>query len=205
MRSGVFLCALFLAGFAAGDLYSAPKVSMSAKLQKTLAGRIVQHRLEIYVGKTVDFSVRHQGTNYNYSGKIEQIVVPDIADYLSTGDQGKARFKAKLSDVQPKESLGGDVPLPEIVELQHVQLWSYKPPFAGHVQYISAGELVGSNYQKARLIAKYQDDSGEAFWEALIELEDTPEGSSAVREVEPFIVMLNDKEHFTDFIPFPVH
>ena len=201
MRIGIFSCVLLWAGFTTGKLHSAPKVSMSAKLQETLAGRIVQRRLEVYVGKSVDVLVRHQDTNYRYSGKIEQIIVPDIADYLSTGHQ--ARFKAKLSDVQRQEPQDDDMPLPEIVELKRLSIFGTGG--VGHLQYISAVELVGYNYRKARLLAEYKDDSGETFWEALVELEDNPEGYPRYpreRETEPFVVLLNEKKDFTEVITY---
>ncbi len=141
MRIGIFSCVLLWAGFTTGKLHSAPKVSMSAKLQETLAGRIVQRRLEVYVGKSVDVLVRHQDTNYRYSGKIEQIIVPDIADYLSTGHQGKARFKAKLSDVQLQEPQDDDMPLPEIVELKRLSIFGVGG--IGQMQYLDANALLG--------------------------------------------------------------
>ena len=202
MRIVIFACVLLWSGFTAGKLYSAPKVIMSAKLQGTLAGSIVQRRLEVYVGRTVEFAVRHQGTNFLYSGKIEQIIVPDIADYISTGHQGKARFKAKFSDVQPKDKQDNDIRLPEAIDFKNVLLREDTFPSVGYMQYLDADALLGGDYQLVRLLARYTNDSGETFWEALVELAQDPETPHKKREIEPFVVLLNEKEDFMKIVAY---
>ena len=180
MRSLMLTCALLGAGFVAGKLYgSPPKVVMSAKLSETLAGRIVERRLASYVGK----SVQHEGS----SATIKQIIVPDMAE--KRGDHGHARFKAKLSDNEGNEIT---------VELRKLGIFKSFPT-PGHVQLINANanELFGDNYSHARLLAKYTDDSGEVFWEALVEF-----GAShnETKEADPFVVLLSEKEDFAKIV-----
>ena len=201
MRSGRCACActLLLAGFAAGELYSTPQVSMSAKLQKTLAGRIVQRRLEGYVGQRIEFVVRIRDKRRRYTGTIEQIIVPDIAEYIATGDYSKARFKAKLSDVQPQDPQDNNHPLPDTAELSRSNIGGV--PGVGHVQSINVAELLGSvmgdGYLKARLVAKYKNNNGETYWEGLVEM---VEGYLGKHETEPFVVLLSEKEDFMEII-----
>ena len=201
MRIGIFACALLWAGFTTGKLYSAPKVSMSAKLQETLAGRVVQRHMEAYVGKSFTFIARgSDAARQRFSGVIEQVIVPDIAGYLSTGDHSKARFKAKLRDVQPQEPQDSNIPLPEVVDLKQMDIFHTRGAgFVGQMQLLSS-ETLGHSYRYARLLAKYQDDGGETLWEALVEI-DTKDHKK--KEIAPLVVLLSEKEDFMEIVAFP--
>lgn len=210
MRFVMLACTLFGVAFAASKLHGSPKVIMSSKLQGTREGRIVQQRLAGYVGKRTDFSVYHQGeggglpVRYIYSGKIEQVIVPDVAAYIRTGNQGKARFKVKFSDVQPQAPQNPNIPLPVVADSTRVDIFwgSGDPPYAvGFVVYpsLAGNELLGGKYQ-VRLLAEYKDASGETFWEVLVELEDLPQFPFR-REIEkPFVVLLNQEQDFMKVI-----
>ena len=178
MRSLMLTCALLGAVFVASKLYgTSPKVVMSATLQKTLAGRIVERRLAEYVGKSVQYGAS--------SATITQIIVPDMAE--DRGNQAHARFKAKLNYE------GNEV----TADLMRLSIFAGNFPAPGHVQLINATELLGDNYSHARLLAKYTDDNGEVFWEGLVEF-----GAwySETKEAEPFIALLSEKEDFAEII-----
>ena len=204
MRVIMLVSALMGLGLAAGELPTLSSgVGMTAKLQGTLAGQIVQRRLKVYVGKTVDFYVIHQGTSYRYSGKIAGIIVPDIANLTRTGDHSEVRFKARLRDVQAQEN--NDLPLPKIVDLRQLNLRGYPASHlrhVGRVQRLDANELLRGNYQEARLLARYKGDNGEIFWEALIEIK--RDSQEARREIEePFVVLLNRGRDFYIPVGYP--
>ena len=203
MRIGV--CALLLAGLVAGGVRGSPGVSISAKLQGTVVGRTVVRRLEVYAGKRVEFVVRQRGPDRSndryYEGRIDQVIVPDIADFLSTGrGSNAARFKAKVSEVQPKNPQDATQPLPEIVKFRN-----FSPiggGNVGHMQYLES-PLLGEKFPLARLLAEYRSTAGDSFWEALVEIESEGRFIMDRREVaEPFIVLLSEKEDFLKVVAY---
>lgn len=196
MRIVIIACVLLWASPAL------PTVVMSDKLQNTSAGRIVQRWLESYVGKSVVHrklvTLSVHGSHFH--AKIKQIIVPDIADYLSTGDQSNARFLAKVD----KWKIGDKVPvdhIEETVELKDLDI--FEPGGVGHIQYLVAerlSETLGENYYQARLLAKYRDESDETFWYSLIEIKKDADGNR--QESEPVVLLLSEKE---DFIKVVAH
>lgn len=175
--------------FTASELYAAPPVSISAKLEGTLAGRIVVRRLAGYVGKQVVYYPSKPPRlvplpfqeDKRLSGIIEQIIVPDIADY--NGDSSRVRFKAKLTNIVGDTGPGKP---PDVVELKELDIFGRSG--VGQHQLL-ASELLGEGFRLARLLAEYKDDNGDVFWEALVELKDG-------EEVEPHVVLLNAKDDF---------
>ena len=181
---------MLLAGLVGGNIYADPKVSISAKLQGTKEGHVILRRLAALLDKRVEFV--HKGTDH--TGVIHRIIVPDIADYLRTGDQSKARFRAEVWG-QRKDAVATAITFQEELELGDLDI--IDKGGIGHVQYI-ASELLGEDYRRARLLAKYEDNDGEVFWEALVEM--TGGGAQAVELDDPFIIMLSEKDDFDKII-----
>lgn len=189
----LFTCVLLLGGLATdGVSLSAPAVSMSEKLRGSLVGRTVSRRLEGFVGKDVEFVLRHRGTDRYYSGKIDQVIVPDIADYIRSGNHDDIGFMMKVSAVQPDDGTR----LPDVVEMKNIV--SIGIGRIGYVQYINSASL-GEEFPLARLLTEYKDTGGKTFWEALIEVKSDV---GQIRELEkPFIVLLSEQEDFLKIFP----
>ena len=191
MRALIITCSVLWAYFVASKLYGVPPVSLSAKLQGTLAGRIVERQLAGYVGQRVTFS----DGDVHFSATIEQIIVPDIIAYLDNGFSA-AQFKAKLREVNVENPQDGELPLPDVVELRRLD--SIGPGAAGHVQQLKPA-LLGEGFLLARLLAKYKDDNDAVFWQALVEVKRV---DNSWEEIAPFVVLLSEKDDFFDFHPF---
>ena len=182
MRVVIMACAVLWSGLVVGNAPASPKVVMSDKLQGTRAGRIVHRWLGGYVGKMLGNQVT-----------IEQVIVPDIADYLSTGDQSKARFKAKLSNEA-------------VMEFKDLGIFRREPGVigqVGHIQYLEAdklAEILGESYLHARLLAKLTDENGDRYWYGLIEIKKDADGRR--QEIEPEVILLSEKEDFMEFVAF---
>ena len=191
MKALIIACSVLWAYFMASKLYGVPPVSISAKLQGTLAGRIVERQLAGYVGQRVTFS----DGDIHFSATIEQIVVPDITAYLNTGGPGPsaARFKAKLGEVKVENQRDGEIPLPDVVELK--QLDNIGPAAVGHVQYLEP-TLLGAEFPLARLLAKYRDDNDAVSWQALVEAKRGADNSW--EEIAPFVVLLSERDDFLE-------
>ena len=191
MRTLIITCSVLWAYFVASKLYGVPPVSLSAKLQGTLAGRIVERQLAGYVGQRVTFSY----DDIHFSATIEKIIVPDITACLNTSEAGPraARFKAKLGEINVENPRDGETPLPYVVELRRLDIIG--PAAAGHVQYLKP-TLLGAEFPLARLLAKYRDDNDAVFWQALVEVKRGADNSW--EEIAPFVVLLSERDDFLE-------
>ena len=209
MRIGIFICALLWAGFTTSKLHSAPKVVMTAKLQETAAGRIVQRYMEAYVGKSFTFIARGStAARQRFSGVVEQVIVPDIADYLSSGEPREADFKLKFRDVRSVRPNDESAPLSDD-PVRFSMLDDFPPLFElpGHMQLIDYEPLGGhAPYPYARLLAKSQNESDETLWEALVEIKRNLQSGSQQETKEPIIVTLSTKDYWDPILEvvFPV-
>lgn len=184
------LCVTLL-GAGSSSLYgSSPAVSISTKLQGTLAGKIVTRRLESFVGKVVEFVDNTE----ELQGKIAQVIVPSPENYLKTGDHSTFRFKFKIDLVQANEPYfqTGETRIIEFKQVKGIGVGGI-----GNAQLLDSSLL--NKVPIARLLAEYKDIEGRLWYEALVEVERGSDGKR--REIEePYVVMLDADRDFAEFV-----
>lgn len=180
------LIALMSASLQAQSLQVVPRVVMTHKLKNSLIGRVVQRKLELFIGKTYSYTYDYRGELYTFSGKLKKIIVPDINNIITTDDLAKAELIGQFGEIVAVNhdgighagSLVDQVPFSSIMKLNDSQI--------GHVVIVS--DLLGDVQSVGRLVGEYQDTfRGDIHHEVLVE--------AVVRDVwqvtEPKLSLIN--------------
>ncbi len=189
MRISMFLCAVLLASAVCSNLL-ATGVSIPTKLQGTAAGQRVVDIYKGLVGQDVSFVVERSGDAgkfVHYTGTIEAVVLADIHDFITSGDQDAVQLKLEMGSVQTEDPQADGSSLPKLIDaisihsyLRHLNL-----NFAG-LQEVDADTL-GEKIRWVRLLALHGDRE-DLTTEVLVEMES--DGDVLYTEIEPFIAKL---------------
>lgn len=204
MRMLMSICVLLLVGLNTSNLDgSSPRVSMSDKLQGTWVEKMLKARLVDYVGRVSGFVIEHQGVSYLCEGRITEVIVPNITDYVAgSASRDDVGFKARLSDVRVNTTQHGDsgdsrppnIPLPDIVNLADLNI--VKTDAIGRMHIIYSNRLGFEFLDGGRLLGVYKNKDGESFSEYLVEHKDISDWADPISILvelrEPFIALVKD-------------
>ena len=193
MRWLSFVSAVWLASLVCGNLLATGGgVSIPPRLQGTAAGQRVVDIYKGLVGQAIRFYL-DSNTYFGrgYTGKIEEVIVPDIRTYIDSGDSVHLKFK--VSSVQA-EAQAAKRKIPEIISTKHIDPRSIRS-IPSDIDYDYAGisevkrQTLRKNIQWVRGLALDRDvpKGEEILVEVLVEIESD---GDAHTEIEPFIEKL---------------
>ena len=192
MRIAMFLWAALLASAVCSNLL-ATGVSLPTKLRGTAAGQRVVDIYKGLVGRDVRFVVERSGDAgkfVHYTGTIEAVVLADIHDFITSGDQDAVQLKLEMGSVQTEDPQADGSSLPKLIDaisihsyLHHLNL-DVSIDFAG-LSEVDADTL-GEKIRWVRLLALHGDRE-DLITEVLVEMESDGDVHT---EIEPFIAKL---------------
>ena len=184
MRWLSFICA---AWFVCSNLLAnTAGISIPTRLQGTAVGQRV---VEIYgglLGQEIGFFMG----GIDYTGKIAEVILPDISKFIESGDQDDAQLKLGVSDVVATDPQAVEGDLPKIIEGEVVRFASLAD-FTGLLPAVLmdvSSEASGKNISLVRLLAGLGKDDEEVGVEALVEIERHGDRHTVLEE--PFITKL---------------
>ncbi len=186
----MFLSAVLLTGVVDSSLL-ATGVSISTRLQGTAAGQRVVDIYKGLVGKNVRFCYSESSSgelNY-YTGEIAAVILPDIRDFIASGDQYDTRLKLEMNSVQAEDPETSGEELPNLIEARNVVTPHLNLSWASleEVRFPRLGEKI-SWVRELAIHGKESISLTDTYWEVLVEMES--DGDTHVEIENPFIVQL---------------
>ena len=201
----MFLSAVLLTGVVDSSLL-ATGVSISTRLQGTATGQRVVDIYKGLVGKNVRFCYSESSSgelNY-YTGEIAAVILPDIADFIASGEQlppsheMAGQLKLEITAAQAKDLQAAGEELPNLIDARGVEYYSSYGIIPNNLKEIISGSL-GEKISWVRLLAEHWEQGEELRWEVLVEMES--DGDTYVELEEPFIATLARSEFKEDVFP----
>lgn len=180
----IIIMTTILAGLmSSASLQAGGQIVMANKLKNSHIGRVVQRKLERFIGKQYTYIYQYHGQTYIFSGKLSRIIVPDVNSIENPF--AKAEFRGQFDEIIALDSQGighsgamiGEVPFSSITDLHSPQLGavSFIPNHLGTPAF-------------GRIVGEYLDTyDGKTYHEVLIEMSER----DIWQAIEPKISLLD--------------